>query len=436
MHVHRSIHVVARHAFPCVLLLFAGLWAGTPDLALPQGLPSSNGGNVVVPLDHQAPGGPSASIAYELGASFDATKPTVFVIADAQQFYVRPGAMPALQQSLFGDGFNVVGIMGRGSNPAFVRAALDARGHPDWRSAWRLFQATQWVEDIEAVRHRLLGESGKVLLYGRSGGALLVHQYLAAHGDKVARAWTQAPPFPAIVDELGLQTDHFWEEIGAYDARLQPMLRQALADHPAQRADWLRILQRQNFFVPLARRDPERARLIHAMAAHDQTAIAAARKAYQVDEIERMLESPQSMAITVRLYELQPSTPLAPPETEEGIHPDRETFLEQVRPLISLREQGLIAPPGFDSARLHRVDSEVLVLAGRHDHTADYRALISLAARYLRGRLFIADDNHVFEAMNRQGQATALMRAFLAHGADSAAYLSAETAAEPLRWRE
>lgn len=88
------------------------------------------------------------------------------------------------------------------------------------------------------------------------------------------------------------------------------------------------------------------------------------------------------------------------------------------------------------SARLRRVEAEVLVLAGRHDHTADYRVLIALAAHYPRGRLFIADDNHVFEAMNRQGHVTALMRAFLTEGMDSAAYRTAEATAGVLRWRE
>ncbi len=418
------------------LLVLVGLSTGIAGIAHADGLPGPVGGSVVVPLDHGAPDGPSASLAYELGANFDATKPTVFVITDAQQFHVRPGAMPALQASLFGDGFNVVGIMGRGSNPAFVRHVRDAQGQPDWQAAWRIFRSAQWVEDIEAVRRRLLGETGKALLYGRSGGALLVHEYLAAHGDKVARAWTQAPPVPTLAAELGLQVDHFWEEIGAHDPSLQPLLRRVLSDHPTQRADWLRILQRQNFFVPLDQRDQERARLIRAMAANDLAVLAAARKAYQVEAIERLLASLEGMAITVRLYELQASTAPAPAQAGDGIHPGRETFLEQVRPLISLRERGRIAAPVFDSARLRRVEAEVLVLAGRHDHTADYRVLIALAAHYPRGRLFIADDNHVFEAMNRQGHVTALMRAFLTEGMDSAAYRTAEATAGVLRWRE
>lgn len=394
------------------------------------------GGEVTVPLDHRAPAGPSASLRYELGAAFDAAKPTVFVIADAQQFYVRADAMPALQASLFGDGFNVVGIPGRATTPAFLRASQDADGRTDWRAAWRVFNSAQWVEDIEAVRRQLLGEHGKVLLYGRSGGAFLIHQYLALHGEHVERAWTQAPLNPYIAARLGLRSDHFWEEIGAYDPASQELLRQALARAPGERARWLRILQRQNFFVPLARRDEERARLIRAMAAGDTAVIEAAGKAYQVDEVARMMAAPEGVAILVRLYEFEAPFIARARPPDDGIHPDEETFRDQVRPLRRLAEQGLIAPVAFDPAPLHRLDAEVFVLAGRHDHTADYRASIALSALYPQGYLFIADDTHVFEAMDRQGHATRLLRAFLAHGTGSAAYRAVESAAEALRWRE
>lgn len=433
----RNVFATAMHRVLSRIAFIICLWPapfGASHAQEPRAV--QIGGQVAVPLDHQAPTGPSTFLRYELGAPFDAAKPTVFVIADAQQFYVRTGAMPALQASLFGDGFNVVGILGRATNPAFLRASLDNEGHTDWRAAWRIFNSAQWVEDIEAVRLKLLGEHGRVLLYGRSGGAFLIHQYLAVHGDHVERAWTQAPLNPYIAAGLGLRADHFWEEIGAYDPASQGLLRQALARAPGERARWLRILQRQNFFVPLARRDQERARLIRAMAAGDTAVIDAAGKAYQVDEVARMMAAPEGVAILVRLYEFKaPFIARARPR-DDGIHPGEETFRDQVRPLRRLEEQGLIAPVAFDPAPLHRLDAEVFVLAGRHDHTADYRASIALSALYPRGRLFIADDTHVFEAMNRQGHATRLLRAFLAHGADSADYRAAESAADALRWRE
>src|SRR5262245_33565661 len=73
--------------------------------------PAATGGSLQVPLDHGQPGGPAAAIDYELGAPFDPGKPTVLVVADAQQFHLRPGALAALQRDQFGDGFNVVGTV-------------------------------------------------------------------------------------------------------------------------------------------------------------------------------------------------------------------------------------------------------------------------------------------------------------------------------------
>jgi hypothetical protein len=95
----------------------------------------------------------------------------VFIIADAQQFYVRRGEVANLKRALFGDAFNVVGIVGRGFSQEFIRAALDAHGQPDWIQAWQIFNSEQWIDDIDAVRRKVVGNNGKIILYGRSGGA-------------------------------------------------------------------------------------------------------------------------------------------------------------------------------------------------------------------------------------------------------------------------
>ncbi|HEX5257168.1 MAG TPA: hypothetical protein VFW35_00135 [Sphingomicrobium sp.] len=127
--------------------------------------------SVRVPLDYAHPASGSAALTYELGAPFDRRKPTVIVVADGQQFFVRKGAVADLQQQLFGPDVNVVGIVTRGTTPAFISAALDSTGAPDWSHAWRIFNSDQWIADIETVRHALVGD-GKVMLYGRSGGGL------------------------------------------------------------------------------------------------------------------------------------------------------------------------------------------------------------------------------------------------------------------------
>lgn len=164
-------------------------------------LQGAAGDTIPVPLAYENPAMGKAPLTFEFGAPFDRSKPVVLVIADGQQFSVRHGAMKALQESTFGNSFNVVGIITRGTTPDFIKASLNQDGNPNWLKAWQIFNSNEWIEDIESVRKVLVGDSGTVDLYGRSGGAYLVHQYLAKHGEHVARAFTQSAVNPSISRE-------------------------------------------------------------------------------------------------------------------------------------------------------------------------------------------------------------------------------------------
>jgi pimeloyl-ACP methyl ester carboxylesterase len=177
----------------------------------------------------------------------------VIVVADGQQFYVRRGAVAGIQEETFGDAFNVVGLVGRGTSEPFLDAVKARDGSTDWEMAWRIFNAEQWVEDIEAVRRAVVGDDGKILLFGASGGAFLVHQVLSKHGDRVLRVFTASPVNPYLVGALRLSTDHFWEEIGAADPALHGLLHTALARYAGERDRLVMTLQRQNFVPPESR---------------------------------------------------------------------------------------------------------------------------------------------------------------------------------------
>ncbi len=389
--------------------------------------------SVVVPLDHAEPGARRMELGYELGAPFDPTKPTALLVTDGQQFRVAPGRMQAEQAALFGDGFNVVGLYGRGATEAFQEATRTVGGQIDWVRAFTIFRAEQWVEDLDAVRRQLLGENGRVALYGTSGGALLVHQYLARHGRHVSFAFTSATVEPWIAGALRLRSDRFWDEISRDD---RVHLERALAAHPSDRPQAMALLQRQNFFVPLERLATERAALIRALEAGDASRLAELRTAYQVDAVRQLIESPRGIAIRVREYEFA-----APGREEEllespGVHPDLEVEVAAARPLLELRASGRLPVPVFDTRTAHALGTEVFVLAGHGDHTADWRTSIALAARYPDGVLFVADDNHRFDRMRASGVYGALVRTFLAGGAASPAFREALARAESHRWRE
>lgn len=120
----------------------------------------------------------------------------------------------------------------------------------DWVKACELLKSFEWIEDIESVRKDLLGAAGIVSLCRRSGGGLLVHQYLAKHPQHVSAVFTKAAVNRFVDAELALNSDTFWIEIGNYDANLQPLLIEALKLHPSGHDRIILLLQRQNVFVP------------------------------------------------------------------------------------------------------------------------------------------------------------------------------------------
>ncbi len=394
---------------------------------------------LAVPLDHFDPRSPPCEIQFELGAAFDPEKPLVILIADAQQFYVRRGAVAGLQRETLGDvagEFNVAGILGRGISPQAIAAARDGEGEPDWAAAWRIFRSEQWIEDIDAVRRELVGEEGSISLFGASGGAFLACQYLTKHGAHVERAVTAAPVHPPLVAELGLNTDRFWQEIGAYDASLHGLVLDALEKHASERDSVVMTLQRQNFFVPPERLDEERAGLIHALAEGDDERFARARDEYQVDIVRQFFDSPAGIPVRVRMFELFHPSGAAGRLGSGILYPDLENQFNFARPLADLCGAGTIPAPSFDQASLHRLDTAVLLIAGRFDHTVDYRAAIALAACYPRHHLFLASDDHLLGKLKREGHYAALTHAALRYGLDSAEFRAALASAEPARWRE
>src|SRR6202021_2375348 len=104
------------------------------------------------PLFYEEPSLGTGQLSLDYAAPFDPAKPTVLVIADGQQFYVRAGAMKELQQSTFGEAVNVVGVITRGTTPAFINATLSSDGKPDWPKAWKGLTSGEWVRDVESVR--------------------------------------------------------------------------------------------------------------------------------------------------------------------------------------------------------------------------------------------------------------------------------------------
>ena len=118
------------------------------------------------------------------------------------------------------------------------------------------------------------------------------------------------------------------------------------------------------------------------------------------------------------------------------VYPDLEVQHNIAHPLVELQEKKRIALPDFEMPRLHDLDTEVFVLAGRWDHTVDYRSSIALAASYPHHHLFIADDDHMFQKLKDNGNFYRLMQDFLGSGLGSPELNATLDAVDLHRWRE
>jgi pimeloyl-ACP methyl ester carboxylesterase len=395
-----------------------------------------NGYELDVPLDHSNPDLGLGSLYYEFGQSFEKEKPTLFVIVDAQQFFIREGEVANFQKRWFGDGFNVLGITGRNTRSDFIQASLDKDEKPDWKKAWQIFNHHQWLGDIEAVRKHVLGKNEPILIYGESGGGMMAHQYLAEYGQYVSRAFTRAVVHPYIVGQLGLNSDRFWKEVGNYDPSLHKDLKKAMKRYNSQRSALVMTLQRQNFYVTPDEIGPARAELIQALAKGDDEYFQKVREEYAVDDVNQVMQTAEAIPIRVRLFEFLAPSGARERISEDILCPDYEVQINISEPLIALANKGEIMPSDFPFNNLHKLESEVFVLSGRWDHVVDYRSSIALAANYPKGYLFIAEDSHVFSVFEESGLLAPLLQQFLLFGLESKQFKSAVTKAAPYRWQE
>lgn len=390
-----------------------------------------NARKLQLPFDRSGSLKGSFEAEYYVEGRFDRGKPTVFLVADGQQFFLRPELMPSYRQT-YGSDVNLVGVPGRGMSGE-VQRSTGVSPNTDWHVAYELLRYENWSNDIDAIRRDLLGESGAIYVHGRSGGGELVHEHLSRYPRSVRFALTQAAVMANLDAEFGLDTDHFWDEITESERR---SLSGILASKSYDRALVAALFQRQNFFVPPDKIAEARSQLVAELARHDETAIAGRVKAYQVDAIEKLLHSPLEPAIRVRLYEF--CAPLAERFDRPSLRfrPDLEVSFNIARPLLELRAAGTLPFPAVDFKALHRSDCEVTLVAGRWDHTADWRIQMALASHYPAHALVLLDDSHDFLNLAKQpGGIGPLLRASW-HGHESAEFKAALAELEPLIWHE
>ena len=387
-----------------------------------------------VPIDYTKPNMGTTTISYELGAEFSKNKPTVFIIADAQQFYIRKGAVAGLQTTLLDLTFNVVGVIGRNNNQDLKELVTDNLGKVNWEKAHDIYSWQQYVNDINEVRKKVVGESGHIFLYGQSGGGFLVHQFLSIFGQYVDKAFTGAAVNYFIDAELGINHDKFWEEAIEQNPAFITKFKDLTTKNQIDRDLIAMLFQRQHFFVDSLK--TEREHLLNTLLANDTIAINQYKDKYQITAIQRFYASDDGIPIRVRLFEfIYPLLRNFQIDTNK-LQPDKENLYFSAVPLIESYNNNLIKPQGMSFLPLHKLGTEVFILSGRYDHTADYRSQIALASSYPSHYVLIADDNHTFNNLKNDGMYQKLILSFFKTQTISAMGEIIENEFSNYQWKE
>lgn len=416
-----------------VQLLAASTAAAAISPALGRASTGGLNGEVRVPLDHLDPAAGELRLGYEWGAAHRPDRNTVLLVADAQQFYLRPGAAADLQSRLFGPDVNVLALFGRASSPVLKQRVGTGQGI-DWARASRLLNVHQWIGDIRSAADALGIEPKRLGLYGRSGGADLVLRFIATHPQRAGRAYVQAAVTHDLAARWGVSADKFWEQLLASDPALARELAAFLGANPDLRREAILLLQRQNFYEGLDELPAARRKLVRELVGKDRAAILEYRRNYQLDAIEAMRSKGDDLS-PVRLHEFSRAYP-DPRGTDGPVRPDIESIYYYAEPVERSLYDAQVSRsyPSLDSAR--GASTEVLIMAGRHDHTSDYRTQIGLAGILPRSTLLLLDDDHVFKRLAASGRHPALLAGFFAGGLDAPSFGEAAAALAPLRWDE
>lgn len=367
---------------------------------------------ISVPVDYENNKSSKTSVSYELGASFDTHKPTVFIIADAQQFYIRKGSVAGLQSSLFDSSYNVVGIIGRNNNADLKKMMTDSKGNTDWVRAFQVFSWQQYANDINEVRKKLVGANGHIYLYGQSGGGYLIHQFLSLYGKYVDKAFTAASVNYQLDAQSGINHDKFWHDVlktnSDFASRFSILIKQNVVSRELIAA----LFQRQNFFVELDSLPSERENLLNTLLLNDTLQINGYKAKYQINAIQNLYSTAEGIPIKVRLFEFVFPLLQGFQFKADILQPDNENMYFTCLPLIKLYKKQAIVPRPMKFSELHNVQTQIIILAGRWDHTADYRSQIGLAACYPQHFLFIANDNHTFSNLKKENQYRKMISVF------------------------
>jgi hypothetical protein len=168
--------------------------------------PDSHHIYISLPVDHNNPALGTFTGFYLLSPGFKPGNDVIFQLYDNQQEMVGmisdSGSFDVFNERV-GKDMSYVLIGNRGVSPTLFPEVFKADGKPDYALALKLYGSENQVEDIEAVRkdmirRGLLQEGSRIMLYGGSGGGVLIQQYLNKYGMHVSRVQLESTAGPDL----------------------------------------------------------------------------------------------------------------------------------------------------------------------------------------------------------------------------------------------
>lgn len=361
--------------------------------------------SVEVPIDHYDLDKGVFNLEYEYGYPFDPNLPTIIIVADAQQFYVGRGRIQKIQDELFGDHFNILGIIPRGSNEELMAKFNTDQDVIDWDYAHQIFQSYQFIHDIQAIVKEVLKDQEEIYMYGQSGGAFLITEYLSLFPEsKVKKVFIGASVNPIIESNLGVNHDNFQRNFLDNNPTSQMQLNHLFEKNIFPRKLVASLFQRQNFFVELVELEAMRTELMNHLYQKDTAYISALRNTYQIDALNQYLESKSGIPIRVRISEFINPLINNLEDSTDSFNPDLENSYHIAKPVVfdyEGKRRHII--DRFNEYRFSEYDGQIFILSARYDHVADYRSSIYLAGLAPNGKLFIVNDDHTFKSLKADG---------------------------------
>lgn len=372
-----------------------------------------------IPIDHQNPSSGNFTDFYLLNPEFKAGDNVVFWLCDNQQEAVGlKTSWRDFDASLGGLSYVLIG--NRGVSPTLFPEVFNEDDSVNYTLAMKLYGSDEQIDDIEAIRQDmqkkgLLPKNGKIMVYGRSGGGVLVQQYLDKYGDHVSRALIEASGGPDLAREHN--TTFMKNTYESNPTVASSYFAQSQKGDATASLAFMLFMIGQGGDVDLQEKIVNSRTNISSLGDKFAYLKSWLAPSYNFPLVYSLFNAPREMEVKVRLYELMA-------EDLENYHPasSKEVCLgiEWAKVLLAdfmkAREEGKIPTTQINLNR-SRYSGEVMVWSGTADQVCAVEMGQWVSDSYPHSRLAVFDEAHHFQ--KHQDYYREFRRAYFTYGLNS-----------------